>query len=71
MRKNQTMLNRIVGVLVLLLSLSTAKQAVAQGGDGSLRGTVKDSQGGALPGVIVTATSLVLVGSALLVLDRQ
>jgi len=57
MRWTQTMRSWIVGSLILLVSLSTATRAAAQGGDGSLRGTVKDSQGGALPGVTITATS--------------
>ena len=44
------------GVL-LVVGLSWASDAAAQGGDGSLRGVVRDTQGGALPGVTVTATS--------------
>src|SRR5258708_12479175 len=42
--------------LAACLSLS-ASPASAQTGDGSLRGYVKDQQGGVLPGVTVTATS--------------
>ena len=42
--------------LVILLSLTSASVS-AQIGDGSLRGYVKDQQGGILPGVTVTATS--------------
>src|SRR5258707_879959 len=47
---------------VLLVSLATlvalyASSALAQTGDGSVRGYVKDQQGGVLPGVTVTATS--------------
>src|SRR5258708_13852878 len=42
--------------LAACLSLS-AMPASAQTGDGSLRGYVKDEQGGVLPGVTVTAKS--------------
>ena len=48
------------GVL-LVVGLSWASDAAAQGGDGSLRGVVRDTQGGALPGVTVTATSPALL----------
>ncbi|OLE78320.1 MAG: hypothetical protein AUF76_19525 [Acidobacteria bacterium 13_1_20CM_2_65_9] len=69
MRWTQTMRSRIVGSLILLMSLSTAEVVAAQGGDGSLRGTVKDSQGGALPGVTITATSEVLLSPSVAVTD--
>lgn len=46
----------LLAVLVAVLAI-TASSANAQTGDGSLRGYVKDEQGGALPGVNVTATS--------------
>jgi len=57
--------------LLVLLSLLTATQAAAQGGDGSLRGTVRDSQGGALPGVTITATSDVLLSPSVTVTDAS
>lgn len=43
--------------LVLSVGVAAVVPALAQTGAGSLRGTVKDEQGGALPGVTVTATS--------------
>jgi len=43
--------------------------AGAQGGDGSLRGAVQDDQGGALPGVTVTATSPALLSPSLAISD--
>ena len=46
---------RTVGVLGLVCTL-LASLAAAQGGDGSLRGMVKDEQGAAMPGVTVTLT---------------
>ena len=46
------------GLLALVLSIGVAGTASAQGsGDGSIRGVVKDSGGGVLPGVTLTATS--------------
>jgi hypothetical protein len=47
----------------------TASQVLAQGGDGSLRGTVRDNQGGALPGVTITALSDVLLVPSVTVTD--
>ena len=47
------------GVLLVLLGFSSI--AAAQTGAGSLRGYVKDEQGGALPGVTVTAKSDALI----------
>ncbi len=64
-------MRRMTVALIVLLSLLTATQVVAQGGDGSLRGTVKDSQGGALPGVTITATSPVLLGPSVAVTDSS
>jgi hypothetical protein len=46
-----------------------ANPAGAQTGDGSLRGYVKDQQGGILPGVTVTATSPVLQAPVVSVTD--
>ncbi len=48
---------RAVVVLFVMLSAALPHSAIAQTGQGSLRGYVRDSQGGALPGVTVTATS--------------
>jgi hypothetical protein len=45
---------------VVVLGLMTS-HAVAQSGDGSLRGTVTDEQGAAMPGVSVTAISTALL----------
>ena len=69
MRWTHTMRCRIAGSLFVLVSLSAASRAAAQGGDGSLRGTVKDSQGGALPGVTVTATSDAMLSPSSAVTD--
>ena len=44
-------------MLVLGVAMVMATTAAAQGGDAGLRGTVTDDQGGALPGVTVTAAS--------------
>jgi hypothetical protein len=63
-------MKRIVVALVVVTSLMTASPVLAQGGDGSLRGTVRDSQGGALPGVTVTATSDVLLTPSVAVTDN-
>ena len=46
----------VVGFLVCLLAVPTAS-SFAQTGLGGLRGYVRDAQGGALPGVTVTATA--------------
>ncbi|MBI4887083.1 MAG: TonB-dependent receptor [Acidobacteria bacterium] len=48
-------------VAVLLVWAAMPAPAAAQGGDGSLRGTVSDQQGGAIPGVTVTATGPALI----------
>jgi len=45
----------------LLLTLSLAAPVAAQVGDASLSGTVKDSQGGVLPGVTITIESPELI----------
>src|SRR5262245_23089488 len=54
--------------LALLLSLLSSV-ASAQTGDGSLRGYVRDQQGGVLPGVTVTATSPDLLAPVVAVSD--
>ena len=59
----------MIVALTVVTSLMTASPVLAQGGDGSLRGTVRDSQGGALPGVTITATSDVLLSPSVTVTD--
>jgi hypothetical protein len=59
----------MVTILVVAVSLASPAMAGAQGGDGSLRGAVKDDQGGALPGVTVTATSPALLSPSLAISD--
>jgi hypothetical protein len=54
-------------VFVVFLSLDGL--AFAQSGDASLRGFVKDEQGGALPGVTVTATSAQMLAPVVAVTD--
>jgi len=55
--------------LVVVLGLSAV--AAAQTGAGSLRGYIKDEQGGALPGVIVAARSEVLIQPVTSVTDAE
>jgi Carboxypeptidase regulatory-like domain/TonB dependent receptor len=50
-------MRRTVAIFVALFSLVVVAVAAAQSGTGSLRGTVRDEQGGVLPGVTVTARS--------------
>ena len=59
----------IVALTVVASVVMTASPVLAQGGDGSLRGSVRDSQGGALPGVTITATSDVLLSPSVTVTD--
>src|SRR5687767_11934053 len=59
----------MVGALILLVGLAAATNAAAQGGDGSLQGTVKDEQGAAMPGVTVTLTSPALLTPSVAVSD--
>jgi hypothetical protein len=61
----------VFGVILLagLVGLVSPALVAAQGGDGSLRGAVKDDQGGALPGVTVTATSPALISPVVAVTD--
>src|SRR5688572_15494124 len=46
---------RVVGVLPMLLAISTL--AAAQGVTGTVSGTVRDTQGGVIPGATVTLIS--------------
>src|SRR5262249_32817025 len=55
--------------LTVVASITTASPVLAQGGDGSLRGTVRDSRGGALPGVTFPASSDVLLTPSVTVTD--
>jgi len=48
-------MKRVIFVLALLTAIATARAASAQIQGGSISGTVKDEQGGVLPGVTVTA----------------
>mgnify|MGYP001617028785 CR=1 FL=1 len=57
--------------LVALVGFVCPAGAAAQGGDGSLRGTVRDDQGGAIPGVTVTATSPGLITPAVAVTESD
>jgi len=57
--------------LVVGLCLASPATARAQGGDGSLRGTVKDEQGSAMPGVTVTATSPGLITPSVAVTETD
>src|SRR5262245_20880132 len=50
-------MQRALVACLLVLSVVVPPLASAQTGDGSLRGYVKDEQGGVLPGVTVTGTS--------------
>src|SRR4029434_1512685 len=56
---------------LVTLSLLASASVSAQTGDGSLRGYVKDQQGGVLPGVSVTATSSALLAPVVGVTDTQ
>jgi hypothetical protein len=59
----------LLGSLIAVLLF--AIPSYAQTGDGSLRGYVKDQQGGILPGVTVTATSTVLQAPVTSVTDTS
>ena len=62
-------MRKIIVSAFLLITLSAVTKVAAQG-DGSLRGTVRDQQGGAMPGVTVTATSPGLMGAITAVSDK-
>lgn len=53
--------------VLLAVGVLVASSAYAQSGDASLRGFVKDDQGGVLPGVTVTATSVTLLAPKVVV----
>src|SRR5712692_5903111 len=55
-------MTRLLVVSLVALTVFNTAEAAAQTGDGSLRGYVKDQQGGVLPGVTVTARSEALLG---------
>ena len=58
-------------VVAWALLLLIAGSAAAQTGQGSLRGYVKDEQGGALPGVTVMAKSPALIQATTAVSDAE
>jgi hypothetical protein len=58
-------------VLVLILTVVSALPVAAQSTGSSLRGYVKDEQGGVLPGVTVTATSPDMISPASGVTDGE
>jgi hypothetical protein len=60
---------RSILTVVVIMLLSAAARVAGQGGDGSLRGTVKDAQGGALPGVTISATSPAMLAPSVTVSD--
>jgi len=64
-------MSRSLLATLLATSLLTAIPCSAQTGDGSLRGYVKDEQGGVLPGVSVTATSAALIAPVVAVTDSS
>ena len=64
-------MRRVLFGAILIVGLAVPASAAAQGGDGSLRGTVRDEQGGAIPGVTVTATSPTLIAPAIAVSESD
>ncbi len=60
---------RILSCVLVSALLWSASPALAQTGDASVRGFVKDEQGGALPGATVTATSPQLLAPIVAVAD--
>jgi carboxypeptidase family protein len=65
------MLRPLLASVVVSSVLLAAMPSHAQTGDGSLRGYVKDEQGGVLPGVTVTATSPVLLAPVVAVSEND
>ena len=57
--------------LIVSFMAGAASPAFGQTGAGALRGTVKDEQGGALPGVTLTATSPDAIGPTAAVSDES
>jgi hypothetical protein len=64
-------MNRCVIAVSLVVVLGLSAAATAQTGAGSLRGYITDEQGGALPGVNVTARSEVLIQPVSAVTDAE
>ncbi len=62
---------RFVLAPLVALSVLISVPAAAQTGDGSVRGYVKDEQGGVLPGATVTGTSSALVAPVVAVTDSD
>ena len=58
-------MSRRLVVALALATLAWSVPAIAQTGDGSLRGYVKDEQGAVLPGVTVTAHESGAAGAGL------
>ena len=66
------MRTRFVAVAVLLIvALGNHASVFAQGSDGTLVGYLRDDTGAVLPGVTVSATSPVLIGTRTVVTDAQ
>src|SRR4029450_13860774 len=64
-------MNRCVVAVSLVAALGISAVAAAQTGAGSLRGYIKDEQGGALPGVTVSARSESLIQPVSSVSDAE
>src|SRR5436309_1213529 len=69
-RRAGTRIRALLSWVAVVSVVSTALPADAQTGDGSLRGYVKDEQGGVLPGVTVTATGPALLAPVVAVTDN-
>src|SRR5712664_986773 len=64
-------MNRCVVAVFLVVVLGLSAVAGAQTGAGSLRGYIRDEQGGALPGVTVSARSEALIQPVSSVTDAE
>jgi hypothetical protein len=64
-------MQRCLVAIFVALSILGASRAFAQTGDGSLRGYIKDEQGGVLPGVTVTGTSPALLAPVVAITDSD
>ena len=62
---------RKLAVCVVLLLVGTAAGAIAQTTEGSIRGYVRDAQGGALPGVTLTVSSPTITTPKVAVSDAE